>query len=104
LHGLWSLLLLRRSSTLLFFFKIFLEEFQGCLIVVPSIKTEPRAYLEAEVSLVPREALLVATWVHLHVAIPIREPLRGDVSLQVLNVEDDVVTELDIDLVVFVHL
>jgi len=74
------------------------------LIVFTSIKSELGPYLKAEVSLVPREALLVVTWVHLHVAIPIRESLRGDVSLQMLDMEDDVVTKLDIDLVVFVHL
>ena len=84
--------------------KVLLEKLECRLVVFTGIEGELRHDLEAEVSLVPREALLVPTRVHLHVAVPVREPLRGDIPLQVLDMEDDVVTKLDIDLVVLVHL
>ena len=84
-------------------FIILVEESLALLVVFTSIKSELGVYLEAEVSLVPREALLVPRWVHLQITVRVREALRGDCACEVLHMQEDIVTVLDVDLVVLVH-
>ena len=73
------------------------------MVVFACIECKPRHNLEAEVSLVPCEALLVPRRVHLQEAVPIGEALRANSALQVLHVQLYEIAILYIYLVVTIH-
>ena len=73
------------------------------MVIFTGIECELWNNLEAKVSPIPGEALLVARRVHLQVAVPIREALRANRALKVLNVQLNEVAILYIYLIVTIH-
>ena len=86
------------------FLKILLVELYCRQIILSSIEVQLRPYLKLEVSLVTSEAFLVHFRVHLYVTVSVRESLTSYISLDMLNMQDDVITKFDVYLIVLIHI